>query len=78
MKILLAIDGSKFSAAAVEACKKYIESGMATEVAIVGAAPAAVMRTVLGLCRLTRFRDSRGPHINTCKSAITQTSFTDD
>ncbi|PYS98275.1 MAG: hypothetical protein DMF63_16615 [Acidobacteria bacterium] len=42
MKILLATDGSKFSAAAVEACKKYIESGMATEVAIVSVYEAQI------------------------------------
>jgi nucleotide-binding universal stress UspA family protein len=35
MKILLATDGSEFSTAAVDECKKYIESGMATEIKIV-------------------------------------------
>ena len=42
MKILLATDGSKFSTAAVEECKKYIESGMATEVRIVAVYEAQI------------------------------------
>jgi nucleotide-binding universal stress UspA family protein len=42
MKILLATDGSKFSTAAVEECKKYIESGLATEVKIVSVYEAQV------------------------------------
>jgi nucleotide-binding universal stress UspA family protein len=42
MKILLATDGSKFSTAAVEECKKFIESGLATEVKIVSAYEAQV------------------------------------
>jgi nucleotide-binding universal stress UspA family protein len=42
MKILLAIDGSKFSDAAVEACKKYIESQLATEIRIVSVYEAQV------------------------------------
>ena len=42
MKILLATDGSEFSTAAVEECKKYIESGMATEIKIVSAYEAQV------------------------------------
>ena len=42
MKILLATDGSKFSTAAVEECKKFIESGLATEVKIVSVYEAQV------------------------------------
>jgi len=42
MKILLATDGSKFSTSAVDECKKYIESGLATEVKIVSAYEAQV------------------------------------
>ena len=42
MKILLATDGSKFSSAAVEECKKYIESGLATEIKIVSVYEAQV------------------------------------
>lgn len=42
MKILLATDGSKFSTAAVEECKKYIESGMATEIKIVSVYEAQI------------------------------------
>lgn len=42
MKILLATDGSKFSTAAVEECKKYIESGLATEIKIISAYEAQV------------------------------------
>jgi len=34
MKILLATDGSECSRAAIDECKKYIESGLATEVKI--------------------------------------------
>ena len=42
MKILLATDGSEFSTAAVEECKKYVESGLATEVKIVSVYEAQV------------------------------------
>ena len=42
MKILLATDGSEFSTAAVEECKKYIEAGLATEVKIVSVYEAQV------------------------------------
>ena len=42
MKILLATDGSEFSTAAIDECKKYIESGMATEVKIVSVYQAQI------------------------------------
>jgi len=42
MKILLATDGSEFSRAAIDECKKYIESGLATEVKIVSVYEAQV------------------------------------
>ena len=42
MKILLATDGSEFSKAAVEECKKYIVSGLASEVRIVSVYEAQV------------------------------------
>ena len=42
MKILLATDGSQFSTAAVDECKKYIESGLATEIKIVSLYEAQV------------------------------------
>ena len=42
MKILLATDGSEFSNAAVDECKKYIESGMATEVKVVAVYEAQI------------------------------------
>ena len=42
MKILLATDGSKFSSAAVEECKKFIRSGLATAIKIVSVYEAQV------------------------------------